>query len=40
MKQFEVPEIEIIQFSAEDVMTTSTGTTNVNELPMIELGND
>lgn len=37
MKQFEVPEIEIIQFSAEDVMTTSAAATNVNELPMIEL---
>ena len=39
MKQFEVPEIEIIQFSSEEVMTTSTGTMNVNELPMIKIDN-
>ena len=36
MKKFEMPEIEIIQFSAEDVMTTSVAEYNLNELPLTE----
>jgi len=33
MKQFEIPQIEIVRFSVEDIVTTST----TNELPVLTL---
>ena len=39
MKQFEMPEIEIIKFSTEDVLSTSTAVYDLNELPLTEFDN-
>ena len=36
MKHFEIPEIEIIKFSTEDVLSTSSEWTKLNELPLTE----
>ncbi len=36
MKKFEMPEIEIIKFSTEDVLSTSSEWTKLNELPLTE----
>lgn len=36
MKHFEIPEIEIIKFSTEDVLSTSTTALDLNELPLTE----